>query len=157
MLMSYSNYVFLWYFDHHFCFVSSVKELDIKSHLEKKLQYVEEEKHRLECRLKNTELELKETQTSLEQSIVKRRVSKRLAVFFRYEWNFISVQNLGNEPPPLGYKFFDSPGIYLNSSIIQLRIKSNVTFSKDWTNFRPVENFRIGPFIQYIFVQFTEL
>ena len=69
------------------------------SHLEKKLQYVEEEKHRLECRLKNTELELKETQTSLEQSIVKRRVSKRLAVFFfRYEWNFIiSLQNLGNE------------------------------------------------------------
>ena len=79
--LTYSNYVFLWYFDHHFCFVSSVKELDIKSHLEKKLQYVEEEKHRLECRLKNTELELKEMQTSLEQSIVKRRVSKRLAVF----------------------------------------------------------------------------
>ena len=87
MLMSYSNYVFLWYFDHHlnYCFVSSVQELDIKSHLEKKLQYVEEEKHRLECRLKNTELELKETQTSLEQSIVKRRVSKRVPDFFRYE------------------------------------------------------------------------
>ena len=98
MLMFYSNYVFLWYFDHHFCFVSSVQEMDIKSHLEKKLQYVEEEKHRLECRLKNTELELKETQTSLEQSIVKRRVSKRLAVFFRYEWNFIiRLQNFGNE------------------------------------------------------------
>ena len=98
MLMFYSNYVFLWYFDHHFCFVSSVQEMDIKSHLEKKLQYVEEEKHRLECRLKNTELELKETQTSLEQSIVKRRVSKRLAVFFRYEWKFIiRLQNFGNE------------------------------------------------------------
>ena len=100
MLISYSNCVFLWYFDRHFCFVPSVQELDIMSHLEKKLQYLEEEKHRLECRLKNTELELKETQTSLEQSIVKRRVSKRLAVFFRYEWNFefiISLQNLGNE------------------------------------------------------------
>ena len=75
-----------------------MKELDIKSHLEKKLQYVEEEKRRLECRLKNTELELKETQTSLEQSIVKRRVSKRVPDFFRYEWNFIiSLQNFGNE------------------------------------------------------------
>ena len=45
------------------------------SHLEKKLQYTEEEKHRLQCRLQNTELELKETQTSLEQSIRKRKVS----------------------------------------------------------------------------------
>ena len=119
MPMFYSNYVFLWYLDHTFCFVSSVQELDIKSHLEKKLQYVEEEKHRLECRLKNTELELKETQTSLEQSIVKRRVSKRLAVFFRYEWNFIiRLQNF------FSCKFFDSPGIYLNSPTLQLCIKS---------------------------------
>ena len=122
MLMFYSNYVFLWYFDHPFCFVSSVQELDIKSHLERKLQYVEEEKHRLECRLKNTELELKETQTSLEQSIVKRRVSKRLAVFFRYEWNFIiRLQNFGNERVT---SFFDSPGIYLNLPTLQLCIKS---------------------------------
>lgn len=47
------------------------------SHIEKKLEYVEEEKHRLECRLKNTELELKETEASLEQSKSKRKVSCR--------------------------------------------------------------------------------
>lgn len=52
------------------------------THLEKKLQYVEEEKHRLECRLKNTELELKETQTSLEQSNSKRRVSEFFLIRF---------------------------------------------------------------------------
>ena len=55
------------------------------SHLEKKLQYVEEEKHRLECRLKNTELELKETQTSLEQSFAKKRVSKIIKEDFSFQ------------------------------------------------------------------------
>jgi len=55
--------------------IFSQQELEIIPHLEKKLQYTEEEKHRLECRLKNTELELKETQNSLEQSISKRKVS----------------------------------------------------------------------------------
>ena len=54
------------------------QKLEIMSHLEKKIEYVEEEKQRLECRLKNTELELKETQTSLEQSNSKRRVSQFL-------------------------------------------------------------------------------
>ena len=55
-------------------------------HLEEKLKYVEEEKHRLECRLKNTELELKETQTSLEQSHCKRKVS--LCTLFVYNHCF---------------------------------------------------------------------
>ena len=55
--------------------IFSEQELEIMSHLEKKLQYTEEEKHRLQCRLQNTELELKETQSSLEQSIRKRKVS----------------------------------------------------------------------------------
>ena len=116
-----------------FFFVSSLQELDIMSHLEKKLQYVEEEKHRLECRLKNTELELKETQTSLEQSIVKRRVSKRLAVFFsRYEWNFIiSLQNLGNERVTI----FWQPWLYLNSPILQLCIKS-IKYWQSWRYFQ---------------------
>ena len=139
MLMFYSNYVFLWYFDHHFCFVSSVQELDIKSHLEKKLQYVEEEKHRLECRLKNTELELKETQTSLEQSIVKRRVSKRLAVFFRYEWNFIiRLQNFGNETVTSFLTALASILIHLLYSSVSSPLttgKVNRTFARHWTNF----------------------
>ena len=51
------------------------QELDIKSHIEKKLKFTEEEKHRVECRLKNTELELKESETSLEHSNSKRKVS----------------------------------------------------------------------------------
>ena len=122
MLMSYSNYVFLWYFDHHFCFVSSVQELDIMSHLEKKLQYVEEEKHRLECRLKNTELELKETQKSLEQSIVKRRVSKLVPDFSDMNGASSSVSRIFGMK---GLQFFDSPDVYLNSDILQLCIKTS--------------------------------
>ena len=141
--------LFLWYFDHHFFFVSSLQELDIMSHLEKKLQYVEEEKHRLECRLKNTELELKETQTSLEQSIVKRRVSKRLAIFFSdMNGTSSSVSRIWGMK---GLQFFDSPGsilIHLFYSSVSSPLntgKVDVTFKRHWTNFRPVENFRIRP------------
>lgn len=74
-------------------FIFSEQELEIMSHLEKKLQYTEEEKHRLECRLRNTELELKETQTSLEQSISKRKVSRCyifyicLLISYYWDWN----------------------------------------------------------------------
>ena len=60
-------------------------------HLEEKLKYVEEEKHRLECRLKNTELELKETQTSLEQSHCKRKVS--LCTLFVYNQCFSRIKS----------------------------------------------------------------
>ena len=60
-------------------------------HLEEKLKYVEEEKHRLECRLKNTELELKETQTSLEQSHCKRKVS--LCTLFVYNQCFSCIKS----------------------------------------------------------------
>ena len=92
------------------------------SHLEKKLQYVEEEKHRLECRLKNTELELKETQKSLEQSIVKRRVSKLAPDFSDMNGASSSVSRIFGMK---GLQFFDSPDVYLNSDILQLCIKTS--------------------------------
>ena len=60
-------------------------------HLEEKLKYVEEEKHRLECRLKNTELALTETQTSLEQSHSKRKVS--LCTLFVYNQCFSCIKS----------------------------------------------------------------
>lgn len=61
------------------------QELDIKSHIEKKLKFTEEEKHRVECRLKNTELELKESETSLEHSNSKRKVSLKLRERIKYQ------------------------------------------------------------------------
>lgn len=61
------------------------------SHIEKKLEYVEEEKHRLECRLKNKELELKETEASLEQSKSKRKVSCRCFLRSVKNWLYLLV------------------------------------------------------------------
>ena len=50
-----------------------------------------------------------------------------------------------------GLQFFDSPGsilIHLFYSSVSSPLntgKVDVTFKRHWTNFRPVENFRIGP------------